>query len=383
MQQSERPEIVRTTTFTGTIVVREEVWPRPDDTAPSPPTPQPTPRPSDPISVSPHACPTPGAGLQYAQTEYEMNTLTKEKRILVLKCLVDGMSIRATTRVTGVSPSAITKLLIDAGRVSSIFQDHVLKNLHCRLIEVDEMWSFVYVKARRLERAKKPPLVAGDVWVWVALDTESKLVPTWRLGDRTTETGTAFIADLRSRMAHRIQLTSDGHKPYLMAVEETFGRDVDFAQLVKQYGGNAEDNSETERRGRYSGAHQEIIMGNPNPAKISTSYIERQNLTMRMSMRRFTRRTNGNSKKVENHACAVALHYMFYNFCRPHMALREKYRERTPAMAAGLTDRPWELADILNLMDTAAPKPKRPKRYSTYRGEKRRKQYRKRIPVSE
>ena len=285
-----------------------------------------------------------------------MNTLTTKQRIAVLKCLVDGNSIRATHRITGVSPHAITKLLVDAGRACSIFQDRVLKHLHCQAIQVDEMWSFVYAKARRVQRAKNPPLVAGDVWVWVALDADTKLVPRWRLGDRTAATGTAFIADLRSRMAHRIQLTSDGHRPYLIAVEAIYGVDIDFAQYVKEYGGVENGgNSESQRRGRYTGAHKEVIMGNPRPDTISTSYIERQNLTMRMSMRRFTRHTNGNSKKVENHACAVALHFMYYNFCRPHMALREKYRERTPAMAAGLTDRPWEIADILNLMDAAAP----------------------------
>ncbi|MCY4449374.1 MAG: IS1 family transposase [Chloroflexi bacterium] len=306
-----------------------------------------------------------------------MNTLTQEKRILVLKCLVDGMSIRATMRVTGVSQKTITKLLVDAGRVSSIFQDRVLRNLHCRHIQVDEAWSFVYVKARRLGRAKKPPAVAGDVWIWVALCTDSKLVPTWRLGDRTAATGKAFIKDLKSRMAHRIQLTSDGHKPYLIAVEEVYGRDIDYAMLVKEY-----DRDERDKRVRYSGAHKEVIMGNPNPAAIGTSYIERQNLTMRMSIRRMTRHTNGNSKKVENHACAIALHYMYYNFCRTHMALREKYRERTPAMAAGLTDRPWEIADILNLMDAAVPKPKRPTRYATYRGKPRRKRHKKRTAIS-
>ena len=307
-----------------------------------------------------------------------MNTLSQEKRILILKCLLDGMSLRATTRVTGVPRNTITKLLVDAGRVSSIFQDRVLRDLHCQHIEVDEIWSFVYTKARRLQRAKQPPLVAGDVWVWVAICTESKLVPTWRLGDRTAATGKAFIADLRSRMAHRIQLTSDGHKPYLIAVEETFGTDIDYAMLVKEYGDkDSGGNSESDRRGRYSGAHKELIMGNPNPERIGTSYIERQNLTMRMSIRRMTRHTNGNSKKVENHGYAIALHYMNYNFIRPHESLRERYRERTPAMAAGLTDRPWEIADILNLMDAAAPKSKRPTRYATYRGKPRRKRHKK------
>ena len=262
-----------------------------------------------------------------------MNKLSQEKRILILKCLLDGMSLRATTRVTGVPGDTITRLLVDAGRVSSIFQDHVLRELHCRHIQVGEIWSSVYTEARRLQRAKQPPPVAGDVWTWAAIDTDSKLVPTWRLGARTAATGKAFIADLRSRMAHRIQLTSDGHKPYLIAVEETFGTDIDYAMLVKEYGDKDSD-------------------GN----------IERQNLTMRMSIRRLTHETNGNSKKVENHACAIALHYMSYNFIRPHESLRKRYRERTPAMAAGLTDGPWEVADILNLMDAAAPKSKRPTR---------------------
>ena len=240
----------------------------------------------------------------------------------------------------------------------------MLRHLNCRRIQVDENWSFIYTKARRLSRAKKPPPFAGDVWTWLAICTDSRLVPTWRLGDRTAATGKAFIEDLKSRMAHRIQLTSDGHKPYLIAVEETFGTDIDYAMLVKEYGDNDSDgNSERERRGRYSGAHKEIIMGNPDPSAINTSYVERMNLTLRMGVRRYTRQTNAGSKRIFHHACALALHIMFYNFVRPHLALRERYQERTPAMAADLTDRPWELADILKLVDATAPEPNRPAHY--------------------
>ena len=274
--------------------------------------------------------------------------------------------MRATSRITGVSRNAINKLLLDTGYACSSFQDRSMRNLPCRLIQVDEVWSFIYTKARRLSRAQKPPPFAGDLWTWVAICADSRLVPTWCLGDRSAASATVFIADLRSRLSRRVQLTSDGHKPYLAAVEETFGTEIDYGMLVKEYGGNGSDgNSERERRSRYTGAHREVIMGNPDPGAISTSYIERMNLTLRMGTRRMTRSTNAHSKRVLQHACAVALLLFYYNFIRPHESLREPFRERTPAMAVGLTNRPWEFADILNLADSAAPKPKRPARYRT------------------
>ncbi len=283
-----------------------------------------------------------------------MNVLPENKRILVLKCLTEGMSMRATARVADVSRDTVTKLLIDAGKVCGAYQDAALRELPCRRIEVDEIWEFVYAKRKNVPRAKAAPPEAGDVWTWVAICADTKLIPSWRVGDRSGETAIDFMDDLRSRLANRVQLTSDGHGPYLEAVEGAFGGDVDYAMLVKLYGkGGNPKNPET----RYSppqciGARKRIVEGDPEWSKISTSYIERQNLTMRMSMRRFTRLTNAFSKKIENHCHAIALHFMHYNFCRLHRTIGV-----TPAMEAGVTDRLWEVADIVDLVARAAPKP--------------------------
>ena len=222
------------------------------------------------------------------------------------------------------------------------------------------MWSFIYSKAANVARAKAAPAEAGDVWTWTAIDAETKLVPSWRVGDRSGETAIDFMDDLRSRLADRVQLTSDGHRAYLEAVEGAFGGDVDYAMLVKMYGGEGGVSSEK----RYSpaqrtGIRKRRIEGSPDPAHVSTSYVERNNLTMRMSMRRFTRLTNAFSKKIENHAHSLALHFMFYNFCRQHKSLDGI----SPAMAAGVTDRLWNIEDIVRLVDEAAPKPKRPTAY--------------------
>ena len=275
-----------------------------------------------------------------------MRRLPLHKRILILRCLVEGMGIRATARAADVSKLTVARLLKAAGQTCAAYQDQALRNLSCSRIEVDEIWSFVYAKAKNVEQAKAAPRGAGDVWTWVAMCPETKLVPSWRIGDRTLDTATAFMKDLQSRLAHRVQLTSDGHKAYLEAVEEAFGCDVDYAMLQKIY-----STDELELKA-------ERIVGEPDLDLISTSMVERQNLTMRMSMRRFTRQTNAFSKKLENHAYAVALHFMHYNFCRIHMSL-----DVTPAMAAGVTPKLYDLDWIVSLVEADAPKPRRPKTY--------------------
>lgn len=274
-----------------------------------------------------------------------MNKLARDKRIQILSLLVEGMSLRATTRITGVSINTVTKLLVDAGKACDEFQDTVFRNLKSERIQVDEIWAFCYAKQRNVETAKAAPEGAGDVWTWTAIDADSKLVMSWAVGDRTAQTAQSFINDLSRRLAKRVQLTSDGHRPYLRAIEEAFGDDIDYAMLVKTYG------EAPEPAGRYSpgvcvGAEKEPRTGNPDPDHISTSYVERQNLTMRMHMRRFTRLTNGFSKKVENHAHMVALHFMAYNFTRIHGSLR-----CSPAMAAGVSERLWDVADIVTVVE--------------------------------
>ena len=226
------------------------------------------------------------------------------------------------------------------------YQDKTLRNLPCKRLQLDEIWSFVYAKQKNVPTAKSAPQDAGDVWTWVAIDADTKLVPSWRVGDRSSETAFAFVSDLASRLRNRVQITTDGYRPYLEAIEGAFGSNVDYAMLVKVYG------EAPEGKRRYSppecvGAHKHRIEGNPARRHVSTSFAERQNLTMRMSIRRFTRLTNAFSKKLENHALSIALHYMHYNFCRIHKTLRV-----TPAMAAGVTDRVWDVKDIAALVAT-------------------------------
>lgn len=282
-----------------------------------------------------------------------MNKLAPEKRAQILHLLVEGNSLRATSRIADVSFNTVLKFFADAGRACAKYQDVSLRNLSCKRVQVDEIWSFVYAKQKNVKGAKEAPDGAGDVWTWVAIDAQTKLVASWLIGSRDGDTAKLFINDLASRLANRVQLTSDGHHPYLEAVEDAFGADVDYAMLQKIYG------KAPEAEKRYSPAEcigfvQKVIEGDPDPKHISTSYIERQNLTMRMSMRRFTRLTNGFSKKVENHALSVALHYMYYNFCRIHKSLRI-----TPAMAAGVTDRVWAIADIVGIIEAEEIAPKK------------------------
>jgi IS1 family transposase len=274
-----------------------------------------------------------------------MNRLTTSKRAEIIRCLVEGNSIRSTVRITGASKNTISKLLVDLGAACSAYQNEHLRNLPCRRIQVDEIWSFVHAKAKNVPTAKAAPEGAGDVWTWTAICADTKIVPAWMIGGRDGEYALAFMDDLRSRLANRVQLTSDGHKAYLNAVEDAFGDDVDYATLQKMYG------SAPEAQKRYSpaqciGTRREAITGNPDPKHVSTSYAERQNLTMRMAMRRFARLTNAFSKKLANHEAAVALHFMHYNFVRIHQTLRV-----TPAMAAGVTDRLWSVEDIAALLD--------------------------------
>ena len=268
------------------------------------------------------------------------------------------MSVRGTARTADVSKNTVAKLLVDAGRACSTYQDRELRDLPCKRIQVDEIWAFVYAKQGNLPRAKNAPADAGDVWTWTAICADTKLVPVWAIGDRSSETAIAFMDDLRARLDNRVQLTSDGHKAYLEAVEGAFGGDIDYAMLIKLYGSAGGVSSEK----RYSpaectGTRKLEVMGRPDLAHVSTSYVERNNLTMRMSIRRFTRLTNAFSKKIENHAHSVSLHFMYYNFCRQHKSLKGI----TPAMAAGVTDRLWDIEDIVRIVDKAAPKPGRPK----------------------
>jgi len=273
-----------------------------------------------------------------------MNKLKIEKQARVVAALVEGNSIRATVRMTGVAKNTIVKLLADLGRACAEYQDKVFKNLSCKHIQCDEIWSFCYAKEKNVPEEKKGQFGYGDIWTFTAICADSKLVPSWFIGNRDLESATLFLKDLAGRLANRIQLTTDGHKMYLDAVENAFGSDIDFSQLIKLYGQTSEGQK------RYSppaciGTIKQKINGTPETGKISTSFVERQNLTMRMNMRRFTRLTNAFSKKVENLACAVALHFMYYNFCRIHQTLRV-----TPAMEAKVADHVWTIDEILTLI---------------------------------
>jgi IS1 family transposase len=281
-----------------------------------------------------------------------MNKLAPETRARVLHLLCEGSSIRAVERVTGVTKRAVLKLMIDAGKACAAYHDANVRDLTSKRIQVDEIWSFTYAKQKNVATAKAAPAEAGDTWTWTALDADSKLIVSWLVGGRDSGYGIAFMDDVASRLATRAQLTTDGHKAYLEAVEGAFGADVDYAMLIKLYGAAPEGPQRRYSPAECIGARKTRIEGNPDPAYVSTSYVERQNLTMRMHMRRFTRLTNGFSKKVENHAYAVALHVMYYNFVRIHSSLRV-----TPAMAAGVSDRLWEIGDIVALVEAAEAKP--------------------------
>jgi len=268
--------------------------------------------------------------------------------------------MRSISRVCDVSLNTVTKLLVDAGKVCADYHDATVRDVKARRVQCDEIWSFAYAKAKNVPTAKAAPEGAGDVWTWTALDADSKLIVSWLVSDgRDSGYAIEFMDDVAKRLAHRVQLTTDGLKAYLEAVEGAFGADIDYAQLVKLYG------QAPEGQRRYSppvciGAHKREIEGKPDRRHVSTSYVERQNLTMRMSMRRFTRLTNAFTKKIENHEHSLALYFVYYNFVRRHTTLR-----MTPAMAAGLTGTMHDMAWIVGLIDAAAPKPGRPARYKT------------------
>jgi IS1 family transposase len=273
-----------------------------------------------------------------------MNKLDQTARAQALQMMAEGISLRAITRLTGISRTTLHKLLEDAGQAFSEYQDRTLMNLPCKRLQVDEAWAFNYCKQKNVPKAKAAPIGAGDIWTWVGLDAQSKLAVSWYVGGRDSEAAMIFMDDLAKRLANRVQLTSDGHRAYLEAIEGAFGGDIDYAMLVKVYGADPEGQK------RYSpaqclGAIKQTVIGTPDPKHVSTSYIERQNLTMRMSMRRFTRLTNAFSKKMENHIAAIALHCMYYNFVRIHQTLRV-----TPAMQAGVTDHAWEVSEIIALL---------------------------------
>jgi IS1 family transposase len=285
-----------------------------------------------------------------------MNRLSTQRRAQVVSCLVEGMSIRATVRVTGVAKNTIVKLLADLGEACSTYQDATLRNLDTRVIEADEIWSFCYAKQKNVPDEFQDTPGYGDVWTWVAIDADSKLVPSWLVGERTNRDAYTFLMDLRNRLRpHRVQITTDGHQPYLNVIEPLFGADrVDFAMLHKQYGSTS-DPTRPERTyspAECTGIEVRVITGQPDPERISTSYVERQNLTMRMGMRRFTRLTNAFSKKVENHAHSVSLHFLYYNFARPHQTLSKRFgRPTTPAMAAGKGEHVWTAYEVAALLD--------------------------------
>lgn len=273
-----------------------------------------------------------------------MNKLSKEEQVRVVACLVEGNSLRATVRMTGVHRTTIQKLLVEIGAACSAYQDKALRNLKLKRVQCDEIWSFVGCKQKNATTTAHMRKGWGDVWTWTALDADTKLVPCWFVGTRGADAAYHFMHDLAGRLANRVQLTTDGHKAYLSAVEDAFGSEIDYAQLQKIYG----EGPKTEARyspAQCMGARKAVISGMPDYQHVSTSFTERQNLTMRMQIRRFTRLTNAFSKKVENHEAAVALHFMHYNFARVHQTLRV-----TPAMAAGVSDHVWTLAEIVNLL---------------------------------
>jgi IS1 family transposase len=285
-----------------------------------------------------------------------MNKLSREARGQIIRLMVEGTSVRAITRLTGRSINTVLKLLADVGAAVDDYQDRVMRSLDCKTLQVDEIWSFVYAKNPNVPEAKHGTFGFGDVWTYVAIEADTKLVPAWMIGERSPEHAELFLRDLRDRLANRVQLTTDGHRIYLRAVPEAFGPEIDYAQFVKIYGtvpprDGWERNKWEHATGKREviGSVQKVISGNPDGSKINTAFVERQNLTMRMGMRRFTRATNGHSKKLANHAAAQAIHFMHYNFARPHKSLANPY-PRTPAMAAGLADHVWTCEEIADLL---------------------------------
>jgi IS1 family transposase len=292
-----------------------------------------------------------------------MNKLDTKTRAQILNLLVEGTSMRAVSRLTGVSINTVSKLLVDAGRVAAAYHSRTVQNVPAKRVQCDEIWSFVGAKQKNVKAMKNAPEVAGDVWTWTALDADSKLIVSYMVGTRDADAATEFMHDVAYRLTSRVQLTTDGHAAYLRAVEGAFGMDVDYAMLVKIYGA-APSGPQT----RYSpaeciGAKKEPIMGSPDLQHVSTSYVERSNLSIRMGNRRFTRLTNAFSKKIDNHIYMLALYFLHYNFCRIHKTLRV-----TPAMAAGISDAVRDMDWVVGMIDAVAAKPNRPARYNQAKG---------------
>ena len=288
-----------------------------------------------------------------------MNRLPLKTRTLILNMLCEGQSMRATARLADVSFNTVSRLLIDAGKICADLHDEMVQGVTASRVQCDEVWSFTYAKQKNVATAKAAPQVAGDTWTWTALDADTKLIVSSMVGGRNAEYANAFMDDVASRLANRVQMTTDGHKAYLEAVEGAFGADIDYAQLIKVYG-----NAPETFKGRYSpadctGIVKRTVEGKPDEKHISASFVERQNLTMRMQMRRFTRLTNAFSKKLENHMHMVSLYTVWYNFICIHKTLRI-----TPAMAAGLSETVWDMEDLVRIMDERAPKLGRPKTYN-------------------
>jgi IS1 family transposase len=280
-----------------------------------------------------------------------MNQLDIKTRAQIIGLLVEGNSMRSITRLVGCSINTVTKLLIDVGTACNQYQHETLRNLNCKRIQCDEIWAFVGSKEKNVPDERKGEYGYGDVYTWTGIDADTKLMVSYMVGKRDAECGALFMNDLASRLSHRVQLTTDGHKPYLEAVENAFGGDIDYARLVKMYGGDFKEGQVRYSPSEFVSSEKKVVAGDPDVKHISTSYVERQNLTMRMSMRRFTRLTNAFSKKVENLEHAVALHFMYYNFGRIHKTLRV-----TPAMEAGISDHVWSLEEIAGLVTEAVAK---------------------------
>lgn len=283
-----------------------------------------------------------------------MNKLPLHKRVMILNMLVEGMSMRSISRTVGVSINTVTKLLVEAGEACASYHDETVRDVKAHHVQCDEIWSFCYAKEKNVKAAKAAPDGAGDVWTWTAIERDSKMILAYEVGDRSAQTAIEFMDDLRARLATRVQLTTDGHKAYLEAVEGAFGGDVDFAQLVKLYGESAEGKRHEKKYSpaECTGIKKRRVEGYPDMEMVSTSHVERQNLTMRMGMRRFTRLTNGFSKKLENHLHMLSLYFVHYNFVRVHKSLR-----MTPAMAAGVSDTLHDMEWLVDLIDARAPKP--------------------------
>ena len=275
---------------------------------------------------------------------------------MILNMMIEGMSMRSISRTVGVSINTVTKLLIEAGEACAVYHDETVRNVKANRVQCDEIWSFCYAKDKNVKYAKAAPEGAGDVWTWTAIDSDSKMILAYEVGDRSGATAIEFMDDLRARLSNRVQLTTDGHKAYLEAVEGAFGGDVDYAQLIKLYG-NAPGGKSHEKKyspAECTGTKKRAVEGRPDMAHVSTSYVERANLSMRMGMRRFTRLTNGFSKKLENHLHMLSLYFVHYNFVRIHKTLK-----MTPAMAAGVSDTLYDMEWIVGLIDARAPAPKK------------------------